>query len=413
MIKPNNKKIIIISLLSAIVGGGIGGISVYGLNDMHNDTPVSNNVSNSNNKSGTAKISNITVNQSSAAETAFNKVKGAVVSVINMQKEQQNNNNLNIFNNFFNNNNNKDNDKEQIYSEGSGVIYQKGNNGKAYIVTNNHVVAGSNKVEIILSNGIKLPANIVGTDPLTDLAVLSIPSKDVDTVASFGNSSNIKAGETVLAIGSPLGSQYATSVTEGIISATNRTITAPVENGNDSQATSTSTATVIQTDAAINPGNSGGPLTNLAGQVIGINSMKLANTGNGQGTVEGMGFAIPSNEVVTIINQLVKNGKVTRPILGVKIIGLSEVAASAQRSVLKLPSSVSSGVVIVSVDNNSAASKAGLKKYDVIVSIDGNPITSIADLQTQLYKHNVGDKIKIGYYQDGHLKTTILTLQSA
>lgn len=408
----NTKKTAIIAVVSALIGGGAGGGVVYALNNVnHTNISATTPTNSKNTKPGTTKISNVTVNQSSAAETAFNKVKGAVVSVINMQKEQQNNNSeLNIFGNLFGDSNSSSSksNKDQIYSEGSGVIYQKAD-GKAYIVTNNHVVAGSDKIEVILSDGTKLTAHLVGTDPVTDLAVLSIDGSKVSTVATFGNSADIKAGESVLAIGSPLGSQYATSVTEGIISATNRTV--PVQN--EQTGVQTGTATVIQTDAAINPGNSGGALINLEGQVIGINSMKLASTGNGQGSVEGMGFAIPSNEVVTIINQLVNNGKVTRPALGVSIIGLSQVSTSSQQSVLDLPSSVTQGVVLVKVNSDSAAARAGLKQYDVIVSIDGNQITSVADLQTQLYKHNVGDKVTVGYYQNGKLKKTTVTLQAA
>lgn len=410
--RNSTKKTAIIAVVSALIGGGAGGGVVYALNNVNHTNISTTSPTNSKNaKPGTTKISDVTVNQSSAAETAFNKVKGAVVSVINMQKEQQSSNSeLSIFGNLFgdNNSNSSKSNKDQIYSEGSGVIYQKAD-GKAYIVTNNHVVAGSDKIEVILSDGTKLTAHLVGTDPVTDLAVLSIDGSKVSTVATFGNSADIKAGESVLAIGSPLGSQYATSVTEGIISATNRTV--PVQN--EQTGVQTGTATVIQTDAAINPGNSGGALINLEGQVIGINSMKLASAGNGQGSVEGMGFAIPSNEVVTIINQLVNNGKVTRPALGVSIIGLSQVSTSSQQSVLDLPSSVTQGVVLVKVNSDSAAARAGLKQYDVIVSIDGNQITSVADLQTQLYKHNVGDKVTVGYYQNGKLKKTIVTLQAA
>ncbi len=408
----NTKKTAIIAVVSALIGGGAGGGVVYALNNINHANISTSTATSSSSKPGTAKISNITVNQSSMAETAFNKVKGAVVSVINMQKEQQSNDSLNVFGNLFGDSNSSSSSskssEDQIYSEGSGVIYQKAD-GKAYIVTNNHVVAGSDKIEVILSDGTKLTAHLVGTDAVTDLAVLSIPDSKVSTVATFGNSSDIKAGESVLAIGSPLGSQYATSVTEGIISATNRTV--PVQN--EQTGVQTGTATVIQTDAAINPGNSGGALINLDGQVIGINSMKLASAGDGQGSVEGMGFAIPSNEVVTIINQLVNNGKVTRPALGVSIIGLSQVSTASQQSVLKLPTSVTQGVVLVKVNSNSAASRAGLKQYDVIVSIDGEQITSVADLQTQLYKHNVGDKVTVGYYQDGKLKQTVVTLQAA
>ena len=153
------------------------------------------------------------------------------------------------------------------------VIYKKSGN-TAFIVTNNHVVSGSNKIEIILASGKKVSATEVGHDAVSDLAVLKINAKDVKQVASFGDSDNIQVGETALAIGSPLGSQYATSLTEGIISAKKRTIDVTDSSGN-----ATGQATVIQTDAAINPGNSGGPLINLAGQVIGINSMKLSSTG--------------------------------------------------------------------------------------------------------------------------------------
>ena len=156
--------------------------------------------------------------------------------------------------------------------------------------------------------------------------MLKISAKDVKQVASFGNSDNIKVGETALAIGSPLGSEYATSLTQGIISAKSRTI-----NVTNSSGVTTGQATVIQTDAAINPGNSGGALVNLQGQVIGINSMKLSSTGSSESTsVEGMGFAIPSNEVVSIINQLVENGKVKRPALGISLVDLDYVSQSAR-----------------------------------------------------------------------------------
>jgi serine protease Do len=172
----------------------------------------------------------------------------------------------------------------ETVSEGSGLIYKKAD-GKAYIVTNNHVVSGSDKIEVILADGTKLTAKTVGTDATTDLAVLSIDGAKVSTVASFGDSAAITAGEPVIAIGSPLGSQYATSVTQGIVSAKTRTIDVTDE---DSRQV-TGQATVIQTDAAINPGNSGGPLVNSEGQVIGINSSKLALSSDGT-SVEGDGI---------------------------------------------------------------------------------------------------------------------------
>lgn len=268
------------------------------------------------------------------------------------------------------------------------------------------MVSGSNALEVILSNGKKLEASLVGKDAVTDLAVLKINGSDVNKVASFGNSDNIQVGESALAIGSPLGSQYATSLTEGIISAKKRSVPVTDESTNQQ----TGNATVIQTDAAINPGNSGGPLINLAGQVIGINSMKLASDNNGT-SVEGMGFAIPSNEVVSIINQLIAKGKVVRPALGIKYVDLANISQSQQKSVLKLPTSVSSGVVVMAnPSSGTPASAAGLKKYDVITSLGGKAISDDATLRDILYQHKIGDTVSITYYHNGAKKTTNVKL---
>ena len=282
-------------------------------------------------------------------------------------------------------------------SEGSGVIYKK-ENGKAYIVTNNHVVEGQKGLQVLLRDGTKVDATLVGKDSFTDLAVLTIPDKNVDTVATFGNSDNLKIGEPALAIGSPLGSEYANSVTQGIISSVNR----PVQNTNDSGELVSINA--IQTDAAINPGNSGGALVNIKGQVIGINSSKIAASGSGV-SVEGMGFAIPSNEVVTVIEALEKDGHVIRPAMGVTMLDLSVLPAQ-QREQLNLPSDVTEGVIIRSVKENSPASAAGLKQFDVITDFDGNVISDSTDLRTILYQKKLGDKVKVTYYRDGKKKTT-------
>ena len=297
--------------------------------------------------------------------------------------------------------------KETSESEGSGVIYKKTGN-TAFIVTNNHGIAGSNQVEVLMSNGKKLPATVVGHDAISDLAVLKINAQDVTEVASFGNSDDIQVGQTALAIGSPLGSEYATSLTEGIISAKKRTIDVT-----NSQGVTTGQETVIQTDAAINPGNSGGPLINLAGQVIGINSMKLSSTGTGSGSstsVEGMGFAIPSNEVVSIINQLVANGKVIRPALGISLIDLANIPEEQQQSVLKLPSSVTGGIVVAKINDNSPLKGSGIQKGDVIVSLGGKKVTGLASLREALYAHKLGSTVEIGYYHDGQEKTTKIQL---
>lgn len=279
------------------------------------------------------------------------------------------------------------------------MIYKKSGN-VAYVVTNNHVVSGSSEIQVILSNGKTVDAQIVGTDETTDLAVLKINAANVTTVATFGNSNDIAAGQDVIAIGSPMGSEYANTVTKGIISATKRTVKA----SDSSVAT-----TVIQTDAAINSGNSGGPLVNMAGQVIGINSMKLASSTDGT-SVEGMGFSIPSNEVVRVINQLIKNGKITRPTLGVSILDLSDVSSSQQQSVLNLPTSVTKGVVVMKVESGYPTANAGLQQYDVITAINGKKVTDAGDLKTVLYKYKVGDTVTLTYYRDGSKKTAKVEL---
>ncbi len=399
-----NNKIIITAAIAGLLGGGVayGGAS-FVQNRMEATTTA---VPTGSNKSGETQTSNVKVNVSSQSSKAFSTVKDSVVSVINLQKEN-NNDPDNILNSIFGDSESSSSkksssDKLQTASEGSGVIYKKSGDA-AYIVTNNHVVSGSNSLEVIMSNGKKLPAKIVGTDSVTDLAVLKINSAPVTTVASFGDSDNIKVGETALAIGSPLGSEYATSLTQGIISAKKRSIETYNSNGQG-----TGEATVIQTDAAINPGNSGGPLINLAGQVIGINSMKLSSSGNST-SVEGMGFAIPSNEVVSVIDQLVKNGKIDRPALGVTLVDLTAISSDQQKSILKLPSSVTGGSVIMSV-NAGPAKSAGLKKYDVVTKVDGKSVKDTAELREALYKHKVGDTIKVGYYHNGKYKTTDVKL---
>lgn len=422
------KQTAVVAVVAAIIGGGVGGGAAYwGLKSANSGNL---GVVSTSQKAGTTQVSNVSVKESSASTTAAAKVKNAVVSVVNLQKTKSTSSGLDAFNEIFgdgssdsdsdsgygnsNSSGNSSSSKSgsssdlEEYSEGSGVIYQK-KDGKAYIVTNNHVVAGSDALEVILSDGTKLTAKKVGTDETTDLAVLSISADKVTSVASFGNSSNLQAGQTVLAIGSPLGSQYASSVTQGIVSATSRTVDVTDEDTGQT----TGQETVIQTDAAINSGNSGGPLINLSGQVIGINSMKLSSSSSSSSdtaTIEGMGFAIPSNEVVSIINQLVTNGKVVRPALGVEIRDLASVTASQQKSVLKLPTSVTGGAVIAGFTSGSVAKAAGLSQYDVIVGIDNDKVTGVADLRTALYKHAVNDTVKITYYHEGVKKTANVKL---
>lgn len=390
-------------VLTALVAGALGGAVTYGGVSYFNNQDGGTTSELTTNSSGAAKVSNVKVNLNTQSEKAFNSTKNAVVSVINLQKENTSSSGglAGLFGSIegdSGSSSKSDSGKLEAASEGSGVVYKK-NGNTAYIVTNNHVISGSNSLEIILSDGSKVGAEIVGKDSVTDLAVLKVKSNKIKTVASFGNSDNIKVAEPVLAIGSPLGSQYATSVTQGIISAKKREVAQTNSNGQ-----AIGNATVIQTDAAINPGNSGGPLINMDGQVVGINSMKLAQDQEGT-SVEGMGFAIPSNEVVRIINQLISGGKVVRPALGIEYVDLANISEKQQRSILKLPSSVSTGVVVFKVSSGSPAAKAGLKKYDVITELDGKKITEQTAIRDILYQHKLGDTISITYYHNGSQKT--------
>lgn len=387
-------KVVLVGLIAGLIGGGLA----LGAGNLINGirSGVESRVPSGSNKAGGTSVSKNKANLNNQSTKAYNSAKDAVVSVINQQKSQSNSS---IYSLFGQDDSSSNSGKLQTVSEGSGVIYKK-SGGTAYIVTNNHVVSGSNAVKVILSSGKEVSASIVGTDSTTDLAVLKINSAHVTTVASFGNSNDIAAGQDVLAIGSPMGSEYANTVTKGIISAKKRTITAK----SGSAATS-----VIQTDAAINSGNSGGPLINMAGQVIGINSMKLASDNNGS-NVEGMGFSIPSNEVVRVINQLVKHGKITRPSLGVGMIDLSSVSKDQQSSVLKLPSKVTKGAVVMTVTSGGSADTAGLKKYDVITKIGDKKVSDVSSLRTGLYKYKVGQSVKVTYYRKGKLHTTNVKL---
>lgn len=365
------------TLLTGVIAGVVGGGAIlYGQQGVQL-------LQNQNQKVSTTATSTKTIAKNATATSAYNKVSDAVVSVLNFTKSSQG--------------------TYQESSEGSGVIYKK-TDGSAFIVTNNHVITGAAKIQVMLHSGKKVTATLVGKDAMTDLAVLKIDGTDVTTTAQFGDSSKITVGENVLAIGSPLGSEYASSVTQGIISAKKRLVETTSENGQNYGG-----STVIQTDAAINPGNSGGPLINFAGQVIGINSMKLSTSSSGT-SVEGMGFAIPSDQVVDIVNKLVKNGKVTRPAIGISLINLSEVTASEQKSTLKIPDSVTGGVVVMSLTNNGPADKAGLKKYDVIVGINGKKVSSQADLREELYKNSLGDTITLTYYHQDTKKTVKVKL---
>ena len=343
----------------------------------------------------TTTVSKTAVKNENSTTQAVDKVKDAVVSVITYSANSQNSL-------FGSTDTDTDTNTEQVSSEGSGVIYKKEGNF-AYLVTNTHVINGAKKVDIRLADGTKVPGEIVGSDTYSDIAVVKIAADKVTTVAEFGDSDQLTVGETAIAIGSPLGSEYANTVTQGIVSSLNRNVSLKSEDG---QAISTK---AIQTDTAINPGNSGGPLINIQGQVIGITSSKIAT--NGGTSVEGLGFAIPSNDAINIINQLEKNGKVTRPALGIQMVNLSNLSSSDLQR-LNVPSSVTAGVVVRSVITSMPAN-GHLQQYDVITKVDDKAISSTTELQSALYSHSIGDSMTITYYRNGKEETTTIKLDKS
>ncbi|MEK3937256.1 trypsin-like peptidase domain-containing protein [Sporosarcina sp. FSL W7-1349] len=286
---------------------------------------------------------------------------------------------------------------------GSGVIYKKAGD-KAYIVTNHHVVENAQQLEITFDDGSKTEGKLIGSDIWTDLAVIEIDAKHAKTVVEFGDSDALKRGETVIAIGNPLGLGFSGSVTVGVVSGKDRSI--PIDLNRDGIIDWQ--ADVLQTDAAINPGNSGGALINMAGQLIGINSMKITES-----TVEGIGLAIPTNLAVSIIEQLETTGTVNRPTMGVTLLDLRSVPARQQQEVLKLPEDVTDGVVVTDVARNSPAQEAGVQKYDTIVEMDGEKIEDMVTLRKHLYNtKRVGDTMTMKVYREGKLLEIDMKLQS-
>lgn len=270
--------------------------------------------------------------------------------------------------------------------EGSGIIYSK----DGYIITNYHVVSEAinsdkAKVTVMLSNGDSLEAKVVGGDEVTDIAVIKVEKTDL-TAAEFGDSDAVEVGELAVAIGNPLGQEFAGSVTVGYVSALNRTITS-----------GGTTYNLIQTDAAINSGNSGGPLVSTTGKVIGINTAKISATG-----VEGMGFSIPINEVLPIVEELITNKKVARPYIGISGVSITETDAARYSLVV--------GVYVQSVEIKSPAELAGIKQGDVICEVNNTKVTSVSEINVIKNKLKIGDKLTIKIYRDKEYKELTVTL---
>ena len=262
-------------------------------------------------------------------------------------------------------------------STGSGVVLS----ADGYAITNYHVVEGATHISVLLTDGRELPARMVGGDKLSDLAVLTVDAQDL-IPAEFGNSDSLRVGDTVVAIGDPLGVELRGTMTNGIVSAINRNLT-----------TDGRTLTLIQTNAALNSGNSGGPLINCYGQVIGINTMKIGDYVNSAG-VEGLGFAIPSTTVKQIVDQLTSQGYVSgRPELGIQGVDVPEFYQFYYR--------MPAGVYVNAVTEGSDAAAKGVQVKDIILAIDDQRIDSTEDIETILYNYKPGDTVEVIIYRSG------------
>ncbi|MBQ1785119.1 MAG: trypsin-like peptidase domain-containing protein [Turicibacter sp.] len=317
------------------------------------------------------------VTQEDARIEAINKVSPAIVGVVNFARNT-------------------------TQGEGSGIVYKK--DGKdTYIVTNQHVVDGGDYFEVVFSNGERSEATLVGSDIYTDLAVLKVSGIEVEAIAEFGNTEDLKIGQTVIAIGNPLGLDFAGSATSGIVSGTDRVISVDLNGDNYDDWE----MTVLQTDTAINPGNSGGALINLDGKVVGINSMKIATS-----SVEGMSFSIPTYVAMPIINDLETYGEVRRPQLGVYIQEMSMIP-DRLKEILNIPTDQKTGVFIYEVFEGGLAEKMGLKAGDIITAVNGEEVEDTMAFRKKLYSMREGDQLELTVIQDGQTKTLSETIQPA
>lgn len=316
----------------------------------------------------------------------------SVVSVINLQRADQ----------FLPGLNQDPTAEPEEAGIGSGVIY-KLTDDSAYIVTNHHVVEGAEELQINMENGDTLTGELVGSDIWTDLAVIRVDSGNIENTVPFGDSDDLLVGEEAIAIGSPLGEAFSGSVSQGIVSGLDRSV--PVDL--DGDGSYDWEANVIQTDAAINPGNSGGALINSSGELIGVNSMKISMP-----TVEGIGFAIPANEVEKITSQIEENGEVVRPFLGVSLQDLYTIPNEIVVNQMNVPDDVNSGVVVSNIQEGSPAANAGIEQLDLVVALDGSEVSSMMELRQYLYyEKQPGDNMEVTFYRQGEEQTVNIVLE--
>ncbi|NIK11541.1 S1C family serine protease [Alkalibacillus almallahensis] len=397
--KSKSNKSWLIGVVGAVIGSIIMFILLTSFTDMNmtldesNDTNNTEETENANSEdsqgqSGNSNSENVNVDISTQTTEVVDSVSNAIVGVVNIQEQ-------NIFG--------RQQQESGQGSTGSGVVYKE-QDGSAYVVTNHHVIEGASSVEVVFQDETQVEAEVVGSDMYTDLAVLRIDNEHVSEVIELGQSDSLDVGEPVVAIGNPLGLQFAGSVTKGVVSGKDRLI--PVDLNEDG--TKDWQMEVLQTDAAINPGNSGGALVNMKGQLVGINSMKISSA-----QLEGLGFAIPIGSAKPIMDELEADGAVTRPYVGISPMSLADVPKYHWQNTLNLPEDVQKGVVVASVENMSPAAQGGLEQYDVIVEIDGQSIENVLQLRQYLYNEaEAGQDINVTYYRNGEQQETTISLTS-
>ena len=292
--------------------------------------------------------------------------------------------------------------KNKLISTGSGFVYKK-TSTEGLIITNNHVIEDSDQIIVTFLDNTEVKATLKGSDEYADIAVLSIDASKIKKVATIGKTSEMKLGDTVFTIGSPMGKDYAGTVTRGILSGKDRLVSVSISNSDSSDWI----MNVMQTDAAISPGNSGGPLCNVNGEVIGVNSLKIVES-----SVEGLGFAIPIEDAINYANKIVVGEKITRAYIGIEMMELGQTNYFRLNDI-NIDSSISAGVVVTNVVSDAPADKAGIEKGDVITKIGNNKIDSIAQLRYYLYKYNPKDEVKVTLIRGKEEKTIRVTLGEA
>jgi serine protease Do len=288
----------------------------------------------------------------------------------------------------------------RLIGTGTGFIYKQ-DIEQGYIMTNHHVVDKGTRIIATLANGKEVEVKVLSSDEMLDLAVLSIPKEDIIQIAKIGTTDSLELGDTLFTVGSPLGKQYMGTVTKGILSGKDRTVTVSLSNG-------AFIMEVLQTDAAINPGNSGGPLLNINGEVIGINSLKVVKD-----EIEGMGFAIPIDLAMSFVPRLEKGEKIERPMIGLSLIDVTNTYALFLSEISINNPSLKEGVVIAEIEEETPSSEADFEVGDVIVSINGVKTKDLAHFRFNLYKYKVGDTITIRYYRGTVEKTTQILLNKS